>query len=517
MNKHNPNNFPIESLPPIIKNAVLEMQHNTNFPLPLIISSALGAVSVTCQNSVDVRLPIGTVSPCSLYILLIANSGEGKTPVDQFFTKPIREFENKESVKVEQNLLEQEVLLEISEIELKEIKSLIKKNRKKLLLTDDLEQTNLLNKVHQKLQNKLIDHSLNKPKLPRNYKLISSNITPAKIAQDLHEYWPSMSLISDEAASLFNGPALRDLGMLNQLWDGSSLTVDRISSLSFKVKDARLTISLMAQEGVMENYMNKYGKKARNIGFLARCLVAFPYSTKGYRALSTLPQPWDHLELFQQRITDILTQDKLAVDLGRETRTILEFSPEAKYDWINFKNNIELGLLPGGLLSDVDDVASKITNNAARIAALFHFYEGHQGEISYETMNSAIDISLWYLNEFKRLFSNHPEIPLEVQDENQMEQWLINWCYKYPGQTALPKSLISQYGPNQLRKAKDRREYALNALIYKNKIQMFKIEKKNWLYLNPDFFPIPRTHESMNLFIPCITPQNNFSSAYPIN
>jgi hypothetical protein len=495
----NHNNFPVEFLPPLIKNAVLEMQNNTKFPLPLIVSSALGAISLACQNSIDVRLPMGSVSPCSLFMLLVADSGEGKTPVDHYFTQPISDFEENEARKLKDELAQQKAHRSIWVIEHKEIERAISKNRKKSSSSgNDPEQLDLLNAELESLKQKLEGHLLKELPPQRKYKLIFNNTTPAKIALDLYENWLSAGLISDEAGSLFRGRAMNDLGMLNQLWDGSTLSVDRVSSPSFNVKDARLTISLMVQGKILDDYVKGRGKNARDIGFIARCLVAFPFTTKGTRILDNQPQSWIHLTKFQQRITEILTQDKLDVDQGRKTRPILEFPQEAKNGWFTFRNNIELDLNTGRYLSDVDDGASKITTNLARMAALFHFFEGRQGDIAYTTECDAAEICSWYMHEFKRIFTKNPAIPIEVSDAAELETFLLRWCQNNPGLILIEKKKIAQYAPNQLRKNKLRREDALNKLIYQNKIRIVLgvNGKTQFVSLNPNFFPVPRNHES---------------------
>ena len=58
--------FPLSSLPPLIRDAVIEAQQITQAPLGLVAASALGAVSLVCQNLIDVcRLNTlrGPVSP----------------------------------------------------------------------------------------------------------------------------------------------------------------------------------------------------------------------------------------------------------------------------------------------------------------------------------------------------------------------------------------------------------------------------------------------------------------------
>jgi len=217
--------------------------------------------------------------------------------------------------------------------------------------------------------------------------------------------------------------------------------------------------------------------------------------------MSDTPQNWNNLEIFQHRIAEILRQGKLSLEQERCDRHVLEMSFEAKHEWVNFRNYIEENLRPGGYFSDIDDAASKAATNAARMAALFHHFEGFEGDISGETMMSAINICTWYLNEFKRLFSPPPEIPLDIQDANLLEQWLYKWSVEHPSNIALAKSLISQYGPNPLRVNKERRELTLNLLVSQNKIRIIKIDKKNWVYLNPNCFPIPRTNENVDIFL----------------
>lgn len=57
-------------------------------------------------------------------------------------------------------------------------------------------------------------------------------------------------------------------------------------------------------------------------------------------------------------------------------------APEAKTAWIAYHDAVEGELASGGELFDVRDVASKSADNATRLAALFHVFEGGLGAIS---------------------------------------------------------------------------------------------------------------------------------------
>lgn len=59
--------FPLSSLPPLIRDAVIEAQQITQAPLGLVAASALGAVSLVCQNLIDVCRLNTLRGPVSLF------------------------------------------------------------------------------------------------------------------------------------------------------------------------------------------------------------------------------------------------------------------------------------------------------------------------------------------------------------------------------------------------------------------------------------------------------------------
>jgi hypothetical protein len=371
MNSQNQNIFPILSTPPILQDAINEVVNATKFSPALVASSILAAIAAACQNSTDVQLPLGQIIPISLYLLLIADSGEGKTTTDQLVGKSIRIFDEKEKVRFELEEQKLKSYKKVWDIELKAIEKTIQKIITKRISTDNAQELEELNVEIEKLEQKLQDHHINEPKMPKRYKLIHNDITPAKIARALHENIASMFLSSDEGSSFLKGQVTNDLGFLNQAWDGSSFSVERIGSPSFEVKNARMSMFIGIQSKPFFDYLQGRGKHAREIGFFARFLVCYPESTMGTRFVANEQQSLPKLEALCARISEILMQDRLEIDAGRTTRQILTFSYEAKEIWINARNNVEAELRPDGSLSDVKDAASKFASNVARVAALF--------------------------------------------------------------------------------------------------------------------------------------------------
>ena len=88
--------YPLDALPPLIRNAVTEVCNFVKAPTPLVAMSALAALSVSIQAHTDVRRDSKLEGPCGLYFCGIADSGERKTSCDSYFTTAIRDYEKRQ-------------------------------------------------------------------------------------------------------------------------------------------------------------------------------------------------------------------------------------------------------------------------------------------------------------------------------------------------------------------------------------------------------------------------------------
>jgi len=238
---------------------------------------------------------------------------------------------------------------------------------------------------------------------------------------------------------------MRNLATLNQLWDGTSLSIDRRTSESFTVEGARLTVALQVQEPTLREFFSKSGALARGTGFLARFLVAWPASTQGSRPFTEAPANWPALAAFNQRLAAILNQPEPIDENGALTPAMLSLSPEAKRAWVEYHDTIESELASGGELYDVRDVASKSADNAARLAALFQMFEHGTGAVSVDCFESASRITAWHLSEARRFFGELA-LPAELVDAVRLDHWLIDYCRRERAET-VNKRYLRQHGP----------------------------------------------------------------------
>ncbi|SFN03308.1 YfjI family protein [Nitrosomonas communis] len=365
--KVEPEPYPIDALPDGIRESVLEVQGFVKAPIPLVVSSALSALSLATQAHVNVQRAERLQGPCGLFMLTIGDSGERKSTCDGFFTTPIREHEQQQAELLKPELEQFEAELSAWNAEREGILAAIKNAGKACKPTD-------------KLKRDLAEIQHNKPEAPRMPRLLLGDETPENLAWSLAKHWPSSGVISSEAGLIFGShgmgkeSVMRNLALYNVLWDGGVHNVGRRTSESFTVQGARLTVGLQIQETTLREFIEKSGALARGKGYFARFLVSWPESTQGTRFFTEPPTNWPSLTAFNKRLNEILSIPPSMSDDGGLEPVTLTFSPEAKAAWVRYYNAIEKELANGGELYDVRDVASKSADNAARLAAIFHVF-----------------------------------------------------------------------------------------------------------------------------------------------
>jgi putative DNA primase/helicase len=422
--KVEPEPYPLDALPLPIREAVGEVVSFVKAPVPMVASSALAALSLAIQAHADAKRLEKLHGPVGLFILVIADSGERKSTCDGFFTKTISDYEEAQAEAARPALKDHRAAIEAWEAKRGGVKEKIRQLAKEQKSTAGMESA-------------LRDLEHDKPEPPRIPRLLYADATPEALAYGLAKQWPSGGVVSAEAGIIFGShgmgkdSVMRNLGLLNQLWDGKSLTIDRRSTESFTVRGARLTVALQVQEPTLREFFTRSGALARGTGFLARFLVAWPESTQGMRQIDPDapdgPATWPHLAAFHRRIAEILDQPVPIDEDGALTPPMLPLTPEAKAAWVEYHNAIESELSSGGELYDVRDVASKSADNAARLAALFQMFEGAGGAIGLAAFESASLIAAWHLHESRRFFGELA-LPAELADAARLDGWLIEHC-----------------------------------------------------------------------------------------
>jgi hypothetical protein len=64
----------------------------------------------------------------------------------------------------------------------------------------------------------------------------------------------------------------------------------------------------------------------------------------------------------------------------------------------------------------------------ARIAALLHYFNGDEGDVSLTAVEAAIEISAWYVDEYIKLFSKQQKLDMVNTDADELYWWIKEYC-----------------------------------------------------------------------------------------
>jgi putative DNA primase/helicase len=474
-----PQPYPIDALPPLLRDACIAYQAFGQQPMALVGCSALAAASLATQGHADVERDRGLVGPISLNVLVVAQSGERKTSADKRMSQPIRAWmlEKKQAMKPEVDAARAKIAAFQAEKEglLAKIKQAAGKSSSKVETAD-----------RDKLKYDLEVLETREPVEPVVPVLFYEDVTPEKMAEDMAVGWPSASLWSDEAGLVVGGHGmsesslLRYLALINRFWDGQSFSRKRSTTKSVDVTGRRLTACLMMQETILAQLLAAGAGVSRGSGFMARFLMAWPVSTMGGRFYRPGNPDDPALVAYDARLRALLDRP-LPVDGDGMVLAppILPLSAAARATWIRFHDDVERELARQGEFADVTDFAAKTADNAARIAGVFHVLEhGPDGEIKDDTMLAAIDLALWHLHDAKRIIGAI-EIPTAVVDARRLLEWLLA-----QGDDVTPRE-ISYRGPGPLRE-RVRRDAAIDVLTETSHVVRAKVGRTGEiLTLNP--------------------------------
>ena len=460
--------YPISALPEVLRKAVSTYQQYGQQPLALIASSAIANISLACQSLANVARDRYLVSPVSLYFLTAGVSGERKSAVDSVFSKASRIWEKDIRKKREPDVTAARALHYAWEME------------KEALLTQ-IKRAMVVGEDSEDLKDLLAMLMKEEPEIPLQPMLYFEDATQEALASDLASGWPSAALWSDEAGIVLGshsmqGNPMRFVAFLNRLWDGKVFSAHRKTSENFTLEDRRLTLNLMMQPMLLQKLANQVTGISRQSGFLARCLIAYPQSAMGNRFYKDPPASLDFLADYEKRIKACLNQSQQLTRAGCHKLPTLSFGLAAKQKWVVFFNSVETGLKSQGQWAEINDFASKAAENAARLAALFHLFDGCSGEISLEHTEQAIELIHWHLQEARRLLSP-PPISAQHEDAQKLMKWILSKSL----QETTPRS-IQQSSPLRI---KEQRNNAIAILIEHHWIRKTIKNKQTIIEVNP--------------------------------
>lgn len=365
--------YPIDAIPPLIRGAIDDVWDELRASKSLIATAALGVVATACQGFIDVkRRPTFAPSACSLFLIAIAGVSEAKTEVMRRFMPALQEFERNERRR-------------------------------------ETKET------------------------PRR-KLVYGGGTYAGFRNGLQDSCRAAGILSAEAGNILNHRLItQHMTTWNALWSGDDLRED-YTKVEYFVESPRWTAAFMLQPSEFMKFMsgNRGGADAEGNGFLARALVAESPKGGSPKINPDYMPSTMRLEKFHQRMKEILAQNFPSPG----GTAICQLSPDSRAGryWISYLNRLNRSVDDRTCPESMVGFVKKLPEQAARLAALFHYFERYQIpdpdqiedegdeddmgntrqgperivlEIPLQAMRSAIRLCDWYMLEHQRLFV-HP-------------------------------------------------------------------------------------------------------------
>ncbi|BCO29028.1 hypothetical protein MIZ03_3939 [Rhodoferax lithotrophicus] len=459
-----PSPYPEDSLPPLLYKTVINLAHWVQATPQMIAPTAIAAAALACQRGYLVEGKPGRTTQLGLAVINLMEISDGKDTIFKILLKPISDHEEKTEANSVKDLAKWKAYMSAFKAKEKGL------NRDISKLTMRGEDTS----AKERELDALFTSGQEKPKEIRQ---ILNDASIKGIYQFLRDFGNSCGVFKSEGAAFFKSNLAKFAAHLADLWSSGDVRFVDKNGKSYTIRHPRFSIVLMVQPSVLFDFLRNYGSYWQDTGLMGRILFNYPVSTRGYRNMDTQPEK---MQEYNARILEILNSAPCA---GTVENVTLKFEESARRELTNFATRIESHLRPGGLYSDVSDAASKTAENAARMAAVFHVFEGHEGDISLDMTQRAITICDWHLFEFKRLFGEYLHFAELEQDALDIEKCIRQFHNESGCSTPCPKNRVAKFATKAVRDNYDRREAAFQYLLQHGRIQYVNLPRDKTTYV----------------------------------
>lgn len=368
--------FPLGALPPTVADYALSVQAALQVPSDLVGVALLGALATVAAKRWEVQVLPDWTEPANLYLLCGADVAERKSAVLSEVLAPLRDLELSSVGEARERNEERRLKREVRQADLKSAKG--------------QEREDMLRELGD-----LADRPL-----PR---LWADSATLESLAVLAGQNQGRMALLSAEGHLLRIAGGHYSEGSVNLgiLLPGYARNEpyreDRLGRAPLIIRDPLLTLCLCAQPAVLRDLIRK--REFRELGFVARFLLALPGSRVGHRALSPPPVE-ESLRQEWRALVRRLYAVRPPEEDGEPIPSRVYLTAEARAALDGLRQRVEVLVRAGGDLHDLRDWAQRLPGNTARMALLLHVAGNpvlSPGPIPGDTMARALRLAEWAL------------------------------------------------------------------------------------------------------------------------
>ncbi|MGP5373185.1 DUF3987 domain-containing protein [Psychrobacter alimentarius] len=461
-----PTPYPIDAFAGLLQHVVKAVAHYTQAPTAIAGQCVLGALAHMGQRFIDAPMGNGHM-PTSLILITEGESGSGKSQTMGLTHFKIREYEKQ---------LYADYLIELSSWENN------KASLKGKELADFLEQS---------------------PK-PQNPKTMFKEATIEPILDKFIDGSISnASWTTDEAAQFFNGHTMKGdtagnaLSSLTTLYSDGEVSRLRSQKSAYATPhtdayNVRMTLLLQGQRVILEPALADPVMNGQ--GFLARALIACPEDLRGKRIWNDEKRnndsPYDNPYLIDywarcQSLLDPSPANLPNDTIGAPKRIKMQWADnQTKQVFTDFKQAIEDRQAQGQPLEYLKAYASRMAENASRIASLMAFFEGRKA-ITTDDIKRAFMLVEYSTGERLRYLDATPTG--EQNDSEKLSSWLVE---KARGKNPPILNRTDAYNgaPKPMRKNNKILQSELDNLESMGHIRQSNDGKKKIIEINPNLY-----------------------------
>jgi hypothetical protein len=377
--------FPLEALPPVIRDMVAGVSLMTQTDPGMAATSALTAIAAATAGRAGIRIRPGWDEGLNIFTLTVAAPGERKSVVQRNMAGPLYNVERELIQRSTAERAEAQVRKDVAGRQADSAKRIAGNGRE-----GDPDT-----KLAEAIGAAQYADAIIVPPEPR---LVADDVTPEALASLLSDNEGRMSVISDEGGifDTLAGRYSNNVPNLDVFLKGHSqnpMRVDRRGRPAEVVARPSLTVGLMVQPQALAGAVQNAAFRGR--GLLARFLFCYPLSRVGRRKIAQDPVAEDVVNRYGQLLA------ALALDMhGRAETITLTLTKDASDAVIALETEIEPELGPAGELGSLADWGAKFVGAICRIAGLLHFAEHGVGgvikPVSARTISAAGRIGMYY-------------------------------------------------------------------------------------------------------------------------
>ncbi|MBH0007332.1 DUF3987 domain-containing protein [Psychrobacter sp. SWN149] len=462
-----PTPYPIDAFTGLLKKVVNAVAYYSQVPNAMAGQCVLGALAHMGQRFIDAPMGHGH-QPASLMIIIEGESGSGKSQAMGLTHFKIREYERQQY-----------------DIYIKDIKKWDK----------DKAATPIKN----------MQAFLEANPKPKNPVTVFRDATIEPILDKFvsNEMY-NASWTTDEAGQFFSGHTMKGdtagnaLSALTTMHSDGEISRLRSQKNAYAIAKTnayhvRLTLVLMGQRVVLEGALTD--PLMNEQGFLARALISCPEDLRGKRTLDDMQRikdnPHDNPNLIEYwtRCQNLLTPFLGNIPRGLDSKD----SPRIKIQWADDQaeqvfyqhmQGIENRQAKGKEFEYLKGYASRMAENASRIASLMAYFEGRE-TITTDDITRSFTLVEYSTAERLRYLDATPQ---GVQnDSEKLSSWLVDKTkHKIP--PIINRTDVFNGAPKPMRKNNKVLQNELDNLESMGHIKQMEDGKKKVIYINPKLF-----------------------------